>query len=523
MLTTFIFSSLGGMLLGYLVFRVIFSLIPSKLRQSSEKQKAEVLKEAMNHAHRIKLDGEKNLESSLNSYQEGLDEELLEEKEDLDILEKEIAAHEELANQEEQRVEKVAAESERTKQKVEKLSQKLSTLQEGMATEHNNLILALTNAAKISGDELRNQIKNDLITERQIQTQKLLKKITDELDSSQRRLAERMLSRVLSRYTPVFKWPKVLTHVECGDDKIFSIVTDSIDVVSNLGKLAGIEAEVLGIDQQGPRIIKLAGGFGLNREALRLSLENALKVADTKLDEGRLVNSFKNYQNRLEAYSLDLGQLACKNLGLEDLHPQIKRLIGCLNWRTSYRQNQFLHSFEVSVLAGLLATELKVDPIAAKRSGILHDIGKALDFNIEGSHAVISADYADRYGEKRYICDTVMSHHNDLLLETPLSFVLKAADTLSGARPGARVNLEAGYHGRLTGIDEAVSSFEGVIRASIMNGGKEVHVDVNYKKVRVDELEELTHKIAQKISEDVAFPGQIKVQVSRKFEYVAVA
>ena len=151
-----------------------------------------------------------------------------------------------------------------------------------------------------------------------------------------------------------------------------------------------------------------------------------------------------------------LGKRAVNELRLEGIHPEIQYLIGALNWRTSYRQNQWYHTVEVAVLAGLIASEIGVDPDFAKRCGLLHDIGKAIDYRIEGSHAV-SGDYADRYGEK-IICDTVMSHHADLLVETPLAYTLIAADTLSGARPGARINLEEGYQIRLSAIAEVVKA-----------------------------------------------------------------
>jgi ribonuclease Y len=153
----------------------------------------------------------------------------------------------------------------------------------------------------------------------------------------------------------------------------------------------------------------------------------------------------------------------------------------------------------------------------------LHDIGKVLDYRIEGSHAVISGDYADRYGEERYICDTVMSHHADLIVETPLAYILCAADTLSGARPGARVNLEEGYQIRLSAMHEAVGSFSGIHDVAIMNGGREVHIQVDPKAVKEHEVGPLTKAIAKKIEEGVAYPGQIKVIIIRTYESVAVA
>ena len=198
-------------------------------------------------------------------------------------------------------------------------------------------------------------------------------------------------------------------------------------------------------------------------------------------------------------------------------------MVGHLNWRTSYRQNQYLHTFEVAKLAGMLAEEIGEDPEAAKRCGLLHDIGKSIDYRIDGGHAVISGDYADRFGEDQVICDTVMSHHNELIIETPMAFVLKTADTWSGARPGARVNLEEGYQIRLSGINESVREFKGTGKIEIMHGGREVHVEVDHRRVKEADLDKLAKDIARKIEENVAFPGQIKVLLNRRYESTAVA
>ena len=260
----------------------------------------------------------------------------------------------------------------------------------------------------------------------------------------------------------------------------------------------------------------------MDKEAARLTLEEILPKGKNYWDRSAK-KVYQKHRTQLDQQAERLGRHAVAVLKLDNIHPEVQRMVGALNWRTSYRQNQFHHSLEVARLAGILAFELGVDPDIAKRCGLLHDIGKGLDYRIEGSHAVISGDYADRYGESKLVCDTVMSHHNDLVLETPMSYVLKSADTLSGARPGARVNLEEGYQVRLSAIEEVVKSFPGIQKMAIMNGGREVHVEVNHKKIREENLKTFTANIARKIEENVAFPGQIKVLVSRRFESVAVA
>ena len=220
-----------------------------------------------------------------------------------------------------------------------------------------------------------------------------------------------------------------------------------------------------------------------------------------------------------------MGQEASHILHLKSIHPEILKLIGSLNYRTSHRQNQYYHSLEVACLAGMLADEIGVDSTLAKRSGILHDIGKVLDYKIEGSHAVISGDYAQKYGENTDVVDTVLSHHDDKVVETPFAYILKAADAMSGARPGARVDMEEGYNRRIDGISGVINSFQenGVTGSAIMHAGREVHIYVDNHKVKQSELDGLAKNIAEKLENEVEYPGQIRVTVIRRTEITEVA
>ena len=228
-------------------------------------------------------------------------------------------------------------------------------------------------------------------------------------------------------------------------------------------------------------------------------------------------------KKNLEKQSFNLGKKAADKLGIKDLHPELLMMVGALNWRTSYRQNQYIHSLEVATLSGIVAGELNLDVNILKRCGLLHDIGKGLDYKIEGSHALISADYADRYGESKMVCDVILAHHSDIVLETPEAYALITADTLSGARPGSRVNIEEGYQERLTALYDVVKSFPEVSKVEIMYGAREVHVEVNHKNVSEDSIENLMERIVKKIEEEVSYPGQIKVILTRRFEVSSVA
>lgn len=326
----------------------------------------------------------------------------------------------------------------------------------------------------------------------------------------------------MSRYAPEFPWPKMLNHVEVESARLADELEANPQILLDIKEIAGIEIELS--RPENPEfnpLLRLSGGAGVDRESARLALQELLGKGASSWS--KIGESYARHREGIEQQAIKLGRQAVLALHLDNIHPEVQKLVGYLNWRTSYRQNQYLHSFEVAVLAGVVASELGVDPSDAKRCGLLHDIGKALDYRIEGSHAVISGDYADRFGERRMICDTVMSHHNDLVLETPMAYVLKTADTLSGARPGARVNLEEGYQIRLNAIDEVIRSFPGVTKSAIMNGGREVHVEVNHKRVKDADLQRLSTEIAKRIETDVAFPGQIKVLVTRRFEATSVA
>lgn len=305
-------------------------------------------------------------------------------------------------------------------------------------------------------------------------------------------------------------------------DLVEALTRENSVLLADLKTLAeDVSMEVVPATSDSPAFVRLAGGYGLDREAVRLTLETI--VAKGFDDRARIKSVFDKHRANLEEEAQQLGRKAVYELNLRDIHPNLQKMIGALNWRTSYRQNQYFHSLEVAMLAGVLAGELGLNQNAAKRCGILHDIGKSLDYKIEGSHAIISADYADRYGESKEICDTILSHHSDMTVETPLAYVLAAADTLSGARPGSRINLEEGYQDRLASIQDVVRGFPGVSKVEIMYGAREVHVEVNHKAVRENELQDLSSAIARKIEQDVSYPGQIKVMVTRRFEAVVVA
>jgi ribonuclease Y len=499
-------------------------LLPRKLKGENNDRKHAVLQDARRRAEVIKQETIRRTEQNLQDMLEDLSEQISARTEDLKVAEAELESQEEFATHAEQRITKQEHEVEIIERKAQSSRDKFQNSQNEVAEARVALIESLEKGGGIVAEDLKKSIAQNRIEKRMLECQKVLKNLEQDVSENARKLASRMLFRTESRYFPNFVWPKAINTVDIPDKNLIeTLQLPEITLLADLSSLSeGVTVEVVvNPNENIPPFVKFAGGFGVYREAARLTLEELLKMGNSQWHRSKSI--YQKHLSSLQQQALKLGQQAVRELRLDGVHEEIQKMVGYLNWRTSYRQNQFLHTLEVAKLAGLLAHEVGVDPDAAKRSGLMHDIGKTLDYKIEGSHAVISGDYADRFGESRLICDTCMSHHNDLVLETPLSYVLKAADTLSGARPGARVNLEEGYQIRISAIDEVVRSFKGIAKVSIMNGGREVHVEVHHKKVEEGELDDLTKSIARKIETDVAFPGQIKVLVSRRFESNAVA
>jgi len=219
----------------------------------------------------------------------------------------------------------------------------------------------------------------------------------------------------------------------------------------------------------------------------------------------------------------DAGERAIMELGLGRVHPELVKIIGQLKYRFSYAQNVLQHSIETGFLAGLMAGELKLPVRQARRAGLLHDIGKAVSHQIEGSHAIVGAQMAKKFGEAPEIIHAIEAHHEDVPIQNTLAFLVAAADAISGARPGARREVLEAYLKRIEDLERICSSFSGVEKAFAVQAGREVRVLVESKKVSDEEAAVLAKDIAQKIEKDLSFPGQIKITVIRETRAVEYA
>ena len=270
-----------------------------------------------------------------------------------------------------------------------------------------------------------------------------------------------------------------------------------------------------------PEAITLSSFDPVRREVARMTLEKL--ISDGRIHPARIEETVEKCRRELELAMKREGEKAVMDVGVHGIHPDMVKLLGRLRYRTSYGQNVLNHSLEVAYLSGILAAELGVNVTQARRAGLLHDIGKALDHESEGSHISIGVDIAKKYKENPAIIHAIEAHHGDVEAKTPLAFIVMAADAISAARPGARrENLES-YIKRLESLEEIASGFEGVERSFAIQAGREVRIMVKPDAINDDALILLAHSISQKIEETLDYPGQIKVNVIRESRAVDYA
>jgi ribonuclease Y len=511
------FAVLGGLLARIAARKLADDVVNTddteeSIRRHGEKQRALILEEAQKavkeryETQLAELDNRLEVEKKLY---ENFDKELNERQSGLDRHANGLGALQEELDQRQAAVQ-------------EQAGLKIQTL--GLANQvTGQLSRALAGRLSLSFDDVLVQEREEVLSNARLESSRWLMDMGEQVKLDARRKAQAILRDIDARYKPGFVWPKVSFSVDVPSKDLLERHFDEESGLVRLltdGTMTSVESVVHDDQSVGLRI---AGGAGVDKEVIRLTLEEVVSRKQFRVEhvQGILARNRK----KIEKLVARLGREAVTQLGIGPVHPEIEVLIGSLNYRTSHRQNQYYHSLEVATLAGMLADEVGVDPILARRSGILHDIGKALDYRIDGSHAVISGDYALKFGEDESVVDTVLSHHDDKIVETPHAYILKAADAMSGARPGARVDMEEGYQKRIDDIIEVVNSFRpaGVVDSAIMHAGREVHVFVDNRRVKERDIDPLALDIARKLESDVQFPGQIKVTVVRRLEVSAVA
>jgi len=374
---------------------------------------------------------------------------------------------------------------------------------------------------KIAGDT-REQIKRRLseswIEEAKAQALARLRAVdASAQDPEQVRQAKRLLGIAIQRYQGHYLTERLLSNLALLPETAERVIGRDQRNLRAIEEQTGIK---LTLAESG-QAVRLEGLDGVAREAARRAIRKLEK--DPKAGDKDPVALVKGIQQRLEQEIVELGKRAFHELEIPRAHPDIVKLVGRLQYRTSYTQNQWKHALEAGWLCGMIANEIGVDVRLGRRAALLHDIGKSLTHALDGSHAVIGADYARRLGELEVVANAIGAHHTEEPFNSSYAYITAAADALSGGRPGARREQSDNYIKRLQDLERIGLSFGGVVRADAVGGGREVRVYVRESEVSDQRAVEMVGEIARKISDEMTFPGQIKVTVIRQIEAVEYA
>ena len=430
----------------------------------------------------------------------------------------EIQKMEQRITQKEDALDKKTEALEEQKNDLLKQEAEIKKLQEKISSQHELMIQELEKVAQLTREEAKKLLTEEILDATRhdvaVQVRNMEQQAKDEADIN----AKKIIALAIQKSAADQASELTVSVVPLpNDDMKARIIGREGRNIRALENATGIE---LIIDDT-PEVVILSGFDPVRREIARLSLERL--IADGRIHPARIEETVEKVAREIDVQIKEAGEAAVFEQGIFGLHPELIKLIGRLKFRTSYGQNVYKHSMEVATLAGQMAAELGLDVNFAKRAGLLHDIGKAVDQEQEGTHIQIGADLAKKYKENANIVNAIMAHHGDVEPKTIEAVLIQAADAVSGARPGARRETGSNYVKRLEKLEEIASSFAGVDKSYAIQAGREIRVMVKPEQVDDAQALFLAKDIAKKIETELEYPGQIKVNVIREFRSVEYA
>jgi ribonuclease Y len=511
-----------NILIGFLTgtaLTTIIGFILKKRKNSFLFQESEnFLNKAKEEALSFKQDLIKSSRLTIKEERDQLEKEYRDRQNYLLQQEKQLTKKEVLLSQEEEKNKissknniKTKEDLDRTLKEYENSTQELEKLK----TEYSDKISHL---AFMTKDQAKAELVSLMEEEAKVEASKKLQQIEEETKESSEKIAKKILAVSVQRFAAEYVAETTITTVELPSDEIKG------RLIGREGRNIRAFEQICGVDlliDDTPGLVVISSFNVTRREIARLTIQKL--ILDGRVHPARIEEFHERSLLEIEAKTKQLGERAQMEIGIHGLHPEILKAIGSLNWRTSYMQNQYQHSLEVAFLCGLMAAELKMNVKQARRAGLLHDIGKIMDASFEGSHAIVGADFAKKYGESPDIVHAIRAHHEDEKPQTVLAHLVIAADALSGARPGIRKAMMQSYVSRLGDIERIVNSFPGVERSYALSAGREVRVLVESGKVSDDQTLQLSKDIAKKIEQEMSYPGTIKISVIRETKAVGYA
>ncbi len=525
----FVVLPIIGLAIGGAVAWVVLKKVSKKKSaqklDDTEKRVEELLKNAESESQRLKKEAILEAQEQEIRRRNEFEQEMKEKRAEQQRQEARLSRQEDMLEKKESELDKKneALDNQRNalEEKKTAYEQKLEEVkkqQEQVSHQHELMIQELERVAQLTKDEAKKLLTEEILEETRhdcaLQVRNLEQEAKEEADLN----AKNIISLAIQRCASDHASESTVSVVPLpSDDMKARIIGREGRNIRAIEQATGIE---LIIDDT-PEVVILSGFDPVRREIARLTLERLIQ--DGRIHPARIEETVEKVTRELDQQIKAAGENAMFEVGIFGLHPEIIKLIGRLKFRTSYGQNVYRHSIEVAQLAGLMAQELGLDVNFAKRAGLLHDIGKAVDHEQEGTHIQLGADLAKKFRENAMIVNAIMAHHGDVEPKTIEAVLVQAADAISGARPGARRETSTNYIKRLEKLEEIATSFAGVDKSYAIQAGREVRVIVKPDQVDDAKALFLAKDIAKKIETELEYPGQIKVNVIREFRSVEYA
>jgi len=395
-----------------------------------------------------------------------------------------------------------------------RLKQKEDSIDKLIAKQQLELqkIAGLTNSE--AKEIILENVKKDTVHE----SAKLIKEAEEKVKSESKKIATEILATTIQRYAADQVAENTVSVVTLPNDEMKGrIIGREGRNIRAFEQLAGVD---LIIDDT-PEAVVISSFEPVRREIAKVALERLIQ--DGRINPSRIEETLQKSEEEIEQRMIEDGEISTEAAGVHNLHPQLVKLVGKMKYRTSYGQNIMKHSVEVANIAGMLAEEIGADAQIARRGGLLHDIGKAIDHELEGTHVQLGVDVATRYGENKYVVNAIQSHHGEIEPNCVESILVQTADAISAARPGARRESLENYIKRLESLEAIANSYNGIEKSFALQAGRELRIMVKPDKISDDEMIVVAREIAKKVEDELEYPGEIKVNVLRESNAIEYA
>jgi ribonuclease Y len=496
-----------GIAIGFLIRKMV-----SEAKIGSAKKEAEsIIQDAMKTIESEKREMLLQAKEEIHKNRVELEREIKERRNEMQRLERRVL-------QKEEGLDKKIEGLEQKEEALNNRSREVNDMEDNLKETMKKEIAELERIAGMTGEEAKQALVHNIEHEVKLETALMIKNMEANAKEEASKKAQTIIATAIQKCAAEQVAEHTVSVVALPNDEMKGrIIGREGRNIKALETLTGID---LIIDDT-PEAVILSGFDPVRREVARIALEKL--ILDGRIHPTRIEEMVEKAQAEVEDIIREAGESASFEVGVHGLHADLIRLLGKLKYRTSYGQNVLIHSIEVAHLAGVMASELGLDPDMAKRAGLLHDIGKAVDQEVEGSHVAIGVEILKKYKECDEVLNAVEAHHEDVEPKTVTAVLIQAADSISAARPGARKETLEAYIKRIEKIEEITTSFKGVDRSFAIQAGREVRIIVNPEDISDAEMTLLARDIAKRIEDDVNYPGQIKVNIVRETRVVDYA